>query len=624
MTAAKPDSVKYVTEFSPQSTKSIIVSMSPALIQYSGFADGGMLNRINTYSSVTVERKLPGSGTWEVIDNGPNDDMIGMCAAVLSRQTLGDFIAWMIGSDERLAPAARRYLVPVPDAMAPGEVMQVRVRVFGPAWMKPLPFDPFAETPESKALLKATAWTVFDLVTGPLVSAIFPADDIRDKTDALYADWAAFIAQTPGLIAKWEAGDAAGLLEDAAAFVAASSTLQQQINPEIADALGDVFGGISRAAGELALPIESTQVLIDLIDANSLDTFEAEIVAPRIDAIDPNRFDAKTGDLISIQGVGFDPYEPDNNRVYFTTLNDNGIEIRTLLAAIEDVPGEDLLRIRVPEGFVPGPLEVVVDRIYSNTMVFAKDFSPQITLQSPVDGWALAVGIHEIPVLISGIPDEFFEEGASVNLLVDGAVVGTVAASSANLLFTLDTRDLELGEHALAAELSWRDAVFSDETTISSILDLSRVNAAVIRASNIPVLRNGVKYYWTYNVIGGDYFHPGSVSGLTYSIYWKDPNETWYAMHEMDARITFSSDTREIVQFDGKSVEYGAPGNIFETRLAGNGIPLTKVEYRKYTYRLEGAEVCTHLTVREASAFELTALPCESNASIQIELSYPD
>ena len=132
-------------------------------------------NDMRRYLGMYVDRRINGGEPTE-IDNGPNDRIIGPATELISLDTIANFFNCLSGNllgEEgcEILSSNRRYILPLPDNVEPGDEIHFSVRASGLAIGKQIPFsfsgnsaDPWADQ-----FLEGAARTYFELVAFKLI-----------------------------------------------------------------------------------------------------------------------------------------------------------------------------------------------------------------------------------------------------------------------------------------------------------------------------------------------------------------------------------------------------------------------------------------------------------------------
>jgi hypothetical protein len=422
-------------------------------------------NHMRRYLTVFVDRIVLPGGTNTPIDNGPNDTFIGTSGKLFSFNTLYEYFKYITGSQDVAGPppSSKRYLLPVPDGIEPGTEVKFRVRVQGPAFGKQLP----AGGSKNPRLIAVTSFTSFEMLLLPLLSTASGTNELKGTFEKDYFDLG---GMTIDQISGWESGNPITVLEPMLKFILGSNLLKNALQ----DALGGNYlianiASIEDLQEVLLKPVSIGNLVNDLIHLATSrweEEYQVLIVVPKIDEIVPNSGGA--GDVVEIRGSGFDTYNIENNRVYFT---DEVSGLPKVEASVRGVPSENSLIAEVPPGYYPGPVMVctkssIGEEIHaycSNTDVSFLDATPaSLAITFPADGGTVS-GVIEVTAEVSDAPTPFPQSSAVlyVNELIVDPQEHQKEVTSSDFSFTLDTNDLNLGEHSLEVRLNLGGEVFS-------------------------------------------------------------------------------------------------------------------------------------------------------------------
>ncbi|MFZ7110274.1 MAG: hypothetical protein ACOWYE_01205 [Desulfatiglandales bacterium] len=406
-------------------------------------------NEARRWVGVYVDR-IAGGQSAVFIDNGKNDQFIRPVSDRLSISTLLDYFKEVLTGETN----SRRYLLPLPEGMKPGDEASFRIKVLGPSWgVSPLPFyltGPDAPD-EAPYLVSALAYTLLDTVVWPAVKLILPMagdqTELITQTGEQYIAW--FGQNEIKLLDLWEKGEYSNILWEVFKFIGS-------------DAMAEILKANSQNAESLAASLLKLEDIIKepLFIGSIFDTVldwaqtdwetiaNVYFVYPKIEEIVPGF--AVAGDQIVINGKGFDPYDPHNNKVFFTTLNESGTPVTTLEATSFSVLSEESIEVIVPDDYHPGPIVVSVSGYFSNSDVGLGDRC-ELVITEPQDN-ATVNGTITIAASVINPPTPF--PYTTAVLLVNGEKKEEKQVSSPDLSFTADTGSWGAGDHFIEVRLT--------------------------------------------------------------------------------------------------------------------------------------------------------------------------
>ena len=393
------------------------------------------------------------SGNWRhnnIVENGQDEGIWGRATELFSLTTLLDFLGdqyWYHIPLEQ-PPATRTYALPMPDELPYGSEIRFPIRLVGPAWGKRFPRpleDPLRCYTED--IVAATIVTDIHMLLLPLFSLCTGDITDNDLVQAIMNDfiinfWNLEIEVTNAMAD----GDIYMVMENLLKYIVGSEQMQKFFQNESYQNLGLIKDFIMTPA---AL-VDASNVLFQLMTEQWLETFEVQIVRPKIDYIDPPI--GPPGSTVAITGAGFDPEfgtENKNNRVIFR--NTSGEEVEATEVKTFD---ETLLKATVPEGATTGPVKVctsnppsmgAVNTLCSNEdVVFTSGIAPKLSIISPVDGTTVS-GAIDISLELKNPPSTF--PLSEAELWVDNQPSGRMEVASPTFIFPFDTSGLTVGDH---------------------------------------------------------------------------------------------------------------------------------------------------------------------------------
>lgn len=419
-------------------------------------------NEATRFVGVYVDRIIQGQGVTPV-DNGSNDLYITPLGNWFSVDTLWTFFHGETPS------SSRRYILPVPESLGPGDEMRCRVKVVGPAMFGTLPFDVTGAgaPPEADQLIVATASTTIQTILMPLLSMILEKQIPKpEEIPPIVMDFVNFLAtNNMNMIYMYEQGDYSSILLEVIKWVRDSEELhkiiQKRVGGEALFNVIDSFNNLMKKPFQLA---ESFTLLITLSSVNWLTEVDAFFVFPQVEDLNPP--EGWEGDAVTIRGKGFDTYEPLNNVVYFSELVGGGVPVPTLEATVLEVPDEETMVVEVPPGFHPGPVKVVVDGFESNHDVFFDEaLTSQLVITEPSPGQTVR-GDVQISAALTDPPDPF--PLSQARLLVDGSELLRIDdVLSPDIRFIFDSTSVAPGPHTLTLELTLQGKTVSGSVDVT-------------------------------------------------------------------------------------------------------------------------------------------------------------
>ena len=428
-------------------------------------------NEYRRYLGVIIDRSIQGQTSISV-DNGNNDRMIGPGSKLASVATLSEWARCIKNWDSSVctftAPNSRRYVLPVPIDAAPGSEVKFRIRAVGPAIKISFP----DVDPELRLLqLEALGWTLWDVALLDLLKMYF-GGVLPDAsvTQAVVVELINYIKLDTAILNAFEKGDYTGVLVGLANFVSRSQILKawaEQKGLEGSTKIATSVDALQGLLGKVTI-VELMNAFSQLVWVKWQETYEVVVVIPKINDIQPAV--GKAGDLVTIHGVGFDPYHKDNNSVFFTGLNPQGVPWLKLKAKVVEVSAEDTMTVEVPADFESGPVMVCTEKYSSaycsNTdVVFNNPLPSGLSIISPENN-AKVSGSISVAAVVPSPPVPF---PASVGrLLVDGTLKFEKAVTTPDFSFVLDTGTLTAAVHTLTVELITAGQTLSASVQIDS------------------------------------------------------------------------------------------------------------------------------------------------------------
>ncbi len=421
-------------------------------------------NGLRRHLGVYIDRIILGQGTT-VIDNGRNDEVIGPASEIFVYETLAQLWACAVyGNVDCIPPpASRTYILPLPDELNPGTQVRFRIKAMGPAILGQLPFPLFEDPPpEARLLIDATVLTTMELLILPMIStltgAVLPEGIESELLQDIATDFSRFISSEPAYVNALIDGDYFAIGRVIFLFLAESEAVVKGLEAfgmeNSASALNAIQNFILSPMGIADL----SNTLLQLLGPRWYEEYNVWFVVPRVDELVPSA--GNVGDTIVINGAGFDPYEPENNTVYFSKLNPQGTPVPSAEAQIVEVVDEEHMEVIVPEEFTSGPVMVCTRSsssigepavLCSNWDVdFTEPLPSTLTITSPSDG-ATVSGMIDITAEVIDPPDPFPTSQAT--LYVDGIQVDQMQVTSATFSFSYNTEGMAEGSHTLRVEL---------------------------------------------------------------------------------------------------------------------------------------------------------------------------
>ena len=522
------------------------------------------------YVGVHVEREIKPSDTEKVesIDNGQDDRIILPGVSAVSPEvllylcsSLSNYINYLQGYkypdewDENYYRAEiRSYLLPVPKGLPPGTKVTFTVHVVGPG-PGLIPDDLENHEKLGPLISDAVYHTYFYIFALPLIQLIIPTPINDEVLSTIFFDYIAWIERSKEIKILWLQNRIGEIFFETLKWMGDSRLIEQQVKL----AKGEAW------VNNVLLPIKQKLVAVDLIQAFAdvystgtwWDTFYIEISIPKIDEIVPDTGNA--GDIVTIRGSGFDPYFPENNYVYFSSVN-NYPAVR---ADITAVPSEVEIRVKVPENSYPGPVQVDVDGLLSNMINFSDDFRATLNITAPKNGATLE-GLTTLVAEIIDPPAYFPENPATKRLYIDDLQVGTESQVQSNeFTYTLDVESLTPGLHTARVEVEFPGHTISDSILFyketQGVMDLSAFNRVrvVFNTVNPYKINKGETLYDDRATSLIDWGHKGSFDGDKYSAHWTNFPDTGpgNVKTTLDIDISFNSDHDMITDLEYKFVE---------------------------------------------------------------------
>lgn len=438
-------------------------------------------NRARRFVGVYIDREDQ-DGVVLPIDNGTNDFFINPLEDVANLDSIRTYFAWLFGEENDLMSKARNYVLPIPDDLEPGEEVQFRVSLVGPAYLKRLPYDVWGPEapPQATRLLGATAYTMINVAIGPLIRKVLGGAygiGSYDETaplwetlaETIFLDLIAQLESSPDWINKLVQGEYSSFSQDYVKHLLNSDTLVTTLQScaqgeRSIDKVLAGLGNVIEAWGTVGDIANSAVVLEHLIDSEWEEQYVIRVVAPRIDAFVPG--DGVAGDIIEIQGIGFAPYEgegrldPGTNQAMFSfrDFDNTVVPLGREAEILEESPHlatPASLYVRLPEDVSPGPVQVKVDMLTSNSLSFAADFPTTLQITDPEDGATLAGTLYDVTAVLADTPANFPSQPANARFYIDGDLVDTQSATQNELHFTLDMETLDPGSHQLTVSVEF-------------------------------------------------------------------------------------------------------------------------------------------------------------------------
>jgi hypothetical protein len=596
---------------------------------------------------VLIDRLRQGAATV-AIDNGANDEVIGMGSSIVSTDFLLSMGAWLFVSERestRWRAASRRYLLPVPDDIEAGESVVFRTRIVGPAIGGQVPFSTSDGSTQAAVLNKALSKTLLDVVALPLFKKVMKGIDKTDErlngifeTISDGVEWAYQLSEAEGPT------DVISFIIDE---VLKSDALTSYLEARSADSRGylaalsgvESFQAIfDNPAADIADPFHA---LSDLAEAAWLDEYNITVTRPRIDNLapkDPSKKQSRmvAGDVLVITGIGFDADIRGNNLVYFTQSNANDMDVLTLLVdtATITVIDEAAIELPLPAGVVPGPMEVMVDGLISNQVIFGDDFEAIVEITEPIDNASVSSGVYSVLARVRDAPDRFPAElTAGWWYEIDETRFPSRTLTSIEMRFPLDADSLTGGAHTIVVGVEFTGyPVITDTIRVRKNLDYNTYTfhgSAKIQMSQ-DAFPTGINMTW---------LKQGAFDGTTFHSVW---DSTWSASDTSSIhsfrRVVFSAtvnpnlETLKSFSIYDSSASYSilTPwARVYVKSLQGGTIPRSTTETRGpgyYTTRGEAA--CDFISAAYRHDFVIDTLGalffenlserywCEANAGV--------
>lgn len=431
-------------------------------------------NRLRRYVGVYILRNANSSSEY-VVDNGQNDNLIDPASELVSSGTFQDFADWAfgLGGKATLAPASRRYILPIArgqsDQVAPGVENRFDVRVVGPSPAS-FPYGDDTATAQEELAVDAALWTGGFLFVIPVLDLIVPglkknAQLCRD----ILPEIVNALKQSPSLAAcfsqedSWACTEAqvkklleSHLLPDLLRSEAVQQELQTFVSKEKLNSLANTWDFARDILLTPATAADVVNVVLQLQFAPWEEMFEISIVRPKVGAIEPKV--GSVGDEVTISGAGFDTYNTSNNQVLFADVTGVTREARVI-----SVPAEDTIVVEVPDGDLQGPvvvcdtalLGILVECCSNDDVNFGGSAATTLSITSPEDG-ARVEGFTDIVVEVKDMPGDAFDYGKLVaELFIDGVKQTDKYVDSSSFSFlNVNVGTLTDGRHTVEVRLA--------------------------------------------------------------------------------------------------------------------------------------------------------------------------
>ena len=554
------------------------------------------------------------------IDNGINDLLINPAEATASSDNISTWVSTFLGLNEDSTNKSRCYILPVPDDLKPGGEVIFRMDLMGLSAINQLPYDLYGVGAPERApqLINSAVTTLYHVLLSPLLRTVVGVS--AEETEEMAAGLIADIIAHPENINKWinmiVQGDYQGMVADYLKFISSSETSLNILKSHASGktAVDKLLAGIgkivdiwNKASDVLDLPY----VLAGLGASAWEDEYTIRVVRPQIIEITPNEGEA--GDIVAITGKGFDPDHPENNTVYFSWINDNDTLIEAYLpgtiVSTPDLPVTDTtLYVQIPEGFAIGPVEVEVDMLVSNRMVFADNFNTTVEISEPYDGAHLAYDYYTLSATLHDPPENIGDRPPTVRFLIDGSTADEKVTSDTSYSFSLDMTQLTYDVHALKIEVAFDDHAIADTVTVTRVRDLTPYQFGRVKINHVQVFQHvnsdGDTYgdTWLVNDAYGIRCRStdcqNTFQGTVFNKSWAWSDASSSNVGHIGAVLT--ADRQKLTSFEFDTLRLSTSGSsvpsTFQTRIQGGNMPLTDWDNWRIQYKVTGTDVCNCLS----------------------------
>ena len=438
-------------------------------------------NNGRRWLAVLIDRKSDGSSAAVRIDNGSNDRYIRPASEIISFDNLRSYCAYLVSLwkpeyselSTDYQSESRSYILPYADNINPGEKHRFDVRVIGPALLPETRYSPTDTSEEAKEHGFVTTLTLLDMVVAPLIgiSNGIDADNLYD----IQQDAALIVQSAPQFVQALNQGDWEDVFKKIIEISTTSGFVEELVKRRAKNSTAwkdilKMLGSIKALTGPYTAAAELGWTLGDLLSSNACDTFAVTITKPEIDDIYPvdqsiTLSAIETGDTLEIAGRGFDTLNG-MSLVYFTTLNNSGVEVQTLKADSGAVYVFDstLLQVTVPSGYYPGPVSVAANFMSSNDFEIGDDFASSLEIIDPVvDTVRADTLVYSVQVRITDPPEGFgTESGGARRLYIDQVKNDDSYIDRTEFSYSIDSRSLEAGTHTVLIEVALDNHVIRD------------------------------------------------------------------------------------------------------------------------------------------------------------------
>ena len=437
-------------------------------------------NGYRRYLGVVIDQTIQGQAAGSV-DNGPNDRFVGLGSKLISADNI---TTWSICARDWnsplctfYTPSNRNYILPVPANAAPGSEVKFRLRIVGPAMLSASPDSDI----DKDLILETFGYSLWEVVVRDLVKLCLGGQYPNPTyTVAFLKELMTELKYVPAFWSALEKKDYGGMYDAIVNWLIRSEALKQYAADQGLKGSTDLMEVLNVISGTLkAVTIaEMTNAMTQWGRANWQETYEIVVVVPKISDIQPAS--GKADDLVIIHGMGFDAYHKDNNSVFFTGLNPQGVPWLKLKAKVESISGSGTMGVRVPADFVSGPVMVCTGKYCSNTdVVFSNPQPTGLSIISPANNAKVSGSISVVAV----VPSPPVPFPASVGrLLVDGTVKAEKAVTTPDFSFVLDTGTLTAAVHTLTVEL------ITAGQTLSASVQINVATPSATLSSPSPLL----------------------------------------------------------------------------------------------------------------------------------------
>jgi len=378
-------------------------------------------NTARRYVGVTVETSTPGAG-WTYVDNGVDDHTVEPGPAPASLEgvmAVLSGIAEYLVDDRDVAESTvykeRVYAVPAStDALEPGESMKVRFKLMGLSLGASEPLDwidaggvQLAE-PERAVMTRSVGLTLSLVPLRSLLKLFSGVDKTFEAVtaeDTFPADLWELLQGSPQLWDKLQKRDIGGLVWELIKYAGSAESARWFFDQSM-QRLFEELDQMSAVAGPYVLTANTANALLDLYESPWIETWTATITRPRIDATSPNE-DVDTGDVVTVDGVGFDADSPEDTLVYVSEEGQliPGATLRVPQASVT-VLSERELTFVLPPGWGEGPIQVSVDGLRSNDHPFPGEPPPWAEVVAVKDYWGIDQLFDGVATVTDVDPDD--------------------------------------------------------------------------------------------------------------------------------------------------------------------------------------------------------------------------